>query len=62
VHAAPTAPGTERLLVPGELEWGRFAAATERGIALPADVLASLREAAGIAGIDLGRYLASGPL
>jgi len=62
VHAAPTAPGTERLLVPGELEWGRFATAQEHGIALPSDVLASLREAAGIAGLDVADYLAAGPL
>lgn len=58
VHAAPTGPGTRRLLVPGELEWERFAAAREHGIALPSDVLASLREAAGIAGLDLAGYLA----
>ena len=61
VHAAPTAPGTERLLVPGELEWGRFATAQKHGIALPSDVLASLREAAGIVGLDLGEHLAPGP-
>jgi ureidoglycolate dehydrogenase (NAD+) len=60
VHAAPTAPGTERLLVPGELEWGRLAAAREHGISLPSDVLASLRESAAIAGLDLGDYLAAG--
>jgi ureidoglycolate dehydrogenase (NAD+) len=60
VHAAPTAPGTERLLVPGELEWGRLAAARADGIRLPSDVLASVRESAQIAGLDLGRYLAPG--
>jgi LDH2 family malate/lactate/ureidoglycolate dehydrogenase len=56
--AAPTAPGTGRLLVPGEIEWGRFEAAQEHGIELPSDVLASLRESAGIAGLDLAGYLA----
>jgi LDH2 family malate/lactate/ureidoglycolate dehydrogenase len=45
--------------VPGEIEWERFAAAQERGIALPSDVLASLRESAGIAGLDLANYLAA---
>jgi LDH2 family malate/lactate/ureidoglycolate dehydrogenase len=60
VHAAPTAPGTERLLVPGELEWSRLAAARADGIRLPSDVLASVRESAHIAGLDLGRYLAPG--
>jgi ureidoglycolate dehydrogenase (NAD+) len=61
VHAAPTAPGTGRLLVPGELEWDRFAAARVHGIPLPSDVLASLRESAGMARLDLGRYLATAP-
>jgi ureidoglycolate dehydrogenase (NAD+) len=60
VHAAPTAPGTERLLVPGELEWDRFTAAQVHGIPLPSDVLASLRESAQMAGLDLGAYLANG--
>jgi LDH2 family malate/lactate/ureidoglycolate dehydrogenase len=60
VHAAPTAPGTGRLLVPGELEWGRLAAAREHGIPLPSDVLSSLRDSAGIAGLDLAGYLAPG--
>jgi hypothetical protein len=40
------------------MEWERFAAAEERGITLPSDVLASLRDAAGIAGLDLAGYLA----
>jgi LDH2 family malate/lactate/ureidoglycolate dehydrogenase len=60
VHAAPTAPGTERLVVPGEIEWGRFATAQADGIELPSDVLASLRESAGMTGLDLGGYLADG--
>jgi ureidoglycolate dehydrogenase (NAD+) len=60
VHAAPTAPGTGRMLVPGDLEWGRLAAAQADGIRLPSDVLASVRESARIAGLDLGRYLAPG--
>jgi LDH2 family malate/lactate/ureidoglycolate dehydrogenase len=59
VHAAPTAPGTGRLLMPGEIEWERFAAAGEHGIVLPSDVLASLRESAGIASLDLAGYLAA---
>ena len=59
VHAAPTAPGTVRLLVPGELEWKRLAAAQAYGIPLPSDVLASLRESAGIVGLDLAGYLAA---
>ncbi len=60
VHAAPTAPGTEVLVVPGEFEWRRFAAAQEHGIALPSDVLASLRDSAEITGLDLWDYLPAG--
>jgi ureidoglycolate dehydrogenase (NAD+) len=57
VHAAPTAPGTDVVVVPGEFEWRRSAVAHREGIALPGDVLASLRESAGIAGLDLDNYL-----
>ena len=35
VHASALAPGTERILVPGELEAERRAERLERGIALP---------------------------
>jgi len=60
IHAAPTAAGAPRLLVPGEIEWERFSVAQASGIALPSDVLASLRESAGIARLDLDDYLAAG--
>lgn len=60
VHAAPTAPGTEVLVVPGEFEWRRFAAAQDNGITLPGDVLASLQESAEITGLDLRDYLPTG--
>jgi ureidoglycolate dehydrogenase (NAD+) len=60
VHAAPRAVGVDRLYVPGELEWERFAASTAEGIDLPADVVASLRDAAALSDLDLGRYLESG--
>jgi len=52
IHAAPKADGAERIFVPGEKEWDHYKRATAAGIDLPADVVASLREAAGLAGIE----------
>ncbi len=52
IHAAPRADGVERLYVPGEMEWERHARATAEGIPLPADVRASLLEAAKMTGND----------
>jgi LDH2 family malate/lactate/ureidoglycolate dehydrogenase len=57
VHAAPRAEGIERLYVPGEMEWERLAGARVDGVALPSDVLASLREAAELSSLDLESYL-----
>ncbi len=42
IHAAPTAEGIERVLLPGEREGALFRQAQAQGIALPADVLAKL--------------------
>jgi LDH2 family malate/lactate/ureidoglycolate dehydrogenase len=53
IHAAPTADGADRILVPGELEWERYGRAMAEGIRLPPDVVASLREAAMIVDLDL---------
>jgi ureidoglycolate dehydrogenase (NAD+) len=52
IHAAPRADGVERLFVPGEMEWERHTRAMEEGIALPEDVVASLRKAAEMVGLD----------
>lgn len=52
IHAAPRADGVERLYVPGEMEWERYEHAVREGIPLPDDVIASLGEAAQIAGIE----------
>jgi LDH2 family malate/lactate/ureidoglycolate dehydrogenase len=57
IHAAPRAEGVERLYVPGEMEWERLAAARSDGVALPSDVLGSLREAAELSSLDLESYL-----
>jgi len=43
VRQAPKAKGSERIYVPGEIEWEKRREALANGIALPADVLASLR-------------------
>jgi len=50
IHETPKAKGTDRLYVPGEMEWQNRRAALANGISLPADVVESLR---GLAG-DLG--------
>jgi ureidoglycolate dehydrogenase (NAD+) len=52
VHGAPTAAGVERVLLPGEREWSRYAAARSAGILLPPDVREKLVAAAAIVGID----------
>jgi LDH2 family malate/lactate/ureidoglycolate dehydrogenase len=43
IHATPKAKGTERLFVPGEMEWQHRKNALTNGIPLPEDVTASLR-------------------
>jgi LDH2 family malate/lactate/ureidoglycolate dehydrogenase len=43
IRAAPKAKGADRIYVPGEMEWQKRRDALERGIALPDDVMASLR-------------------
>jgi ureidoglycolate dehydrogenase (NAD+) len=57
VHAAPRAEGADHIYVPGEMEWARQAAAREHGVALPPDVIASLREGTALVGLDLDDYL-----
>ena len=52
IHAAPKAAGSERIYLPGEMEWEKRAAALEQGIDLPDDVRASLHKMAGEVGLD----------
>jgi LDH2 family malate/lactate/ureidoglycolate dehydrogenase len=52
IHQAPRADGVERLFVPGEMEWERHARALHEGIALPPDVVGSLKEAGAMVGLD----------
>lgn len=56
IHAAPCALGTDRLYVPGEMEWERHDAAIIEGIHLPSDVVSSLAEAAELVQLDLESY------
>ncbi|MDB5390162.1 MAG: Ldh family oxidoreductase [Planctomycetaceae bacterium] len=51
IHAAPTADGVERVLLPGEREWSLRQEAIQQGILLPEDVKAKLRQVASENGI-----------
>ncbi|MEO7299335.1 MAG: Ldh family oxidoreductase [Verrucomicrobiota bacterium] len=57
IHQAPRADGVERIYVPGEMEWERHARAVSEGIALPSDVIESLRESAAMTGLTLEDFL-----
>ena len=48
IHSAPTATGVDQVLLPGEREWEHRRKAQVEGIALPADVLSKLTEAANL--------------
>lgn len=50
IHAEPTAAGVASLMLPGEMEWRNRRQAESKGIALPADVIDSLQEAAAESG------------
>ena len=52
IHTAPTAAGVERVLLPGEREWGLRRQALAEGIRLPEDVIEKLKLAATLAGIE----------
>lgn len=51
IHRAPTAPGVEQILLPGEREWKSYHQAVQHGIALPADVVEKLHEASEATGV-----------
>lgn len=53
IHDSTTAPGVDRVLVPGQLEAERHAEARAGGVPIPASVLAALRETAAEVGADL---------
>jgi LDH2 family malate/lactate/ureidoglycolate dehydrogenase len=54
VSASPTAPGVDRVLLPGQLEAERHAAAEAEGIPVERSAIDGLREVAAGLGVDLG--------
>jgi LDH2 family malate/lactate/ureidoglycolate dehydrogenase len=52
IHETPKAKGTDRLYVPGEMEWQNRRAALANGIVLPPDVVESLRGLASDIGLQ----------
>jgi len=56
IKAAPLAKGAERVYLPGEIELEKRDVALEEGIALPPDVVASLRGLAEDAGLDPAQF------
>lgn len=56
LRKAPKAEGTERIYMPGEIEWDRHVLAEKEGICLPADVEDSLKGLAEESGIALKLY------
>jgi len=52
LRGAPKAKGSDRVYVPGEIEWEKRADALKNGIALPENVFASLYRAGEMVGID----------
>ena len=53
LRGLPKAKGSERVYLPGEMEWERYAAAEKDGIALPADLLEALEGLALDSGLAL---------
>ena len=49
----PKAKGCERIYLPGEMEWERYASAEKDGLTLPDDLLASLQELADYSSLTL---------
>lgn len=58
LHAAPTATGVERVLLPGEREWNNYREAKKHGINLPADVREKLQQASQLTGLPLDDCIA----
>lgn len=53
LHAAPTAAGVDRVLLPGEREWNCYRRAQSSGVDLPTDVLEKLQQATEMTGVSL---------
>jgi len=57
IHSTPKAAGSERIYLPGEIEFDRREKALAEGIDFPEDVVANLRGLAHDLDLDLGRIL-----
>jgi LDH2 family malate/lactate/ureidoglycolate dehydrogenase len=57
LHELPKAKGSERIFLPGEMEWERREKAFVDGIELPEDVIMSLRALGEEVGLDVNRIL-----
>jgi ureidoglycolate dehydrogenase (NAD+) len=55
IKGSPKAKGSERIYLPGEMEWERRDQALKEGMQLPEDVIASLTGLAEDVGLDLAR-------
>jgi LDH2 family malate/lactate/ureidoglycolate dehydrogenase len=58
IRNAPKAKGTERIYLPGEMEWERRNRVLAEGIELPADVVANLRALAQELKLDWAKFTA----
>ena len=56
IHAAPKASGSERIYLPGEMEWERRELALSQGMLLPEYVQESLRGLAADVGLDPNQF------
>lgn len=53
IENSPKAEGTERIFLPGDMEWERYEKAVNEGLDMPDDVSKILEELAEITGIDI---------
>jgi LDH2 family malate/lactate/ureidoglycolate dehydrogenase len=53
IHDAPKADGSDRIFLPGEMEWEKHRIALKDGIALPQDVILTLQEMADSLGLEM---------
>jgi ureidoglycolate dehydrogenase (NAD+) len=60
IKGSPKAKGSERIYLPGEMEWERRDKALKEGMQLPEDVIASLAGLAEDVGLDLKRLWGGG--
>ena len=57
IKESPKAKGSERIYLPGEMEWERREMALKQGISLPEDVIANLKRLGEESGIGLPKFI-----